>query len=281
MAHSWKTLDPARARSLGDSRLTLHWAAQIPSGTAGGLLAPVPDTSHNALTWDAPTASLATATLPMGVRAAVRPRPFTLALLGADGAVVDEAPLEGRTLEEGFAWVADALAARAGAPIAQALEKPAHDLPAHPVADGGAFRRPSAPDREQLEAWFHDAQLALEGVAARHPEAGPIRVWPHHFDIATLLSFAPDAEAEEAPSIGVGMTPGDGGVAEPYFYVNTWPIPAEPQVEALGHGGRWNLDGWVGAVLEGSRLTEADQRAQLQAFLEAALEACGRLVRPH
>jgi len=76
------------------------------------------------------------------------------------------------------------------------------------------------------------------------------------------------------------MDPGDDMFPEPYYYVNARPSPSQPPTAPLEGGGIWHTDGWVGAVLPGSRLTSdaGGQEAQVRAFLNSAVEACTRLV---
>jgi hypothetical protein len=89
--------------------------------------------------------------------------------------------------------------------------------------------------------------------------------------IATLIQV--DAEAKT--SIGVGMTPGDGNYAEPYWYVSPWPYPTSPQLPDLP-AGAWHTEGWTGAVLTGTDVVAAgDAAAQHERsadFVKTAIE---------
>ena len=51
----------------------------------------------------------------------------------------------------------------------------------------------------------------------------------------------------------MGLSPGDGTFAEPYFYLLPWPSPPGelPKLD----GGHWHTEGWTGAVLEASEFT--------------------------
>ena len=82
-------------------------------------------------------------------------------------------------------------------------------------------------------------------------------------------------------SIGVGMTPGDGNYAEPYWYVTPWPYPAADDPPRL-ETGTWHTDGWIGAVLTGSAVVAAgDARAQRDLstnFVNSAIRHCKDLL---
>ena len=122
--------------------------------------------------------------------------------------------------------------------------------------------------------WFAAATSVLDPLAAAQPGASPVRVWPHHFDIATLVTLA------EGVSVGVGMSPGDGTYDAPYFYVTPWPYPETGALPELSRGARWHTDGWVGAVMPGSALPDTAQREAIVAALDEAYAACAGLLRP-
>ena len=68
-------------------------------------------------------------------------------------------------------------------------------------------------------------------MAEERADGSPVRCWPHHFDIATLLTIAP------GQTIGVGLEPGDGYYDEPYWYVNQYPAPSATPGNQLEGGG--------------------------------------------
>src|SRR5262249_62389310 len=74
-----------------------------------------------------------------------------------------------------------------------------------------------------LVTWFTNADVALGTirveVAARGLDAPPVRCWPHHLDLDTLVTVAPGR------TTGVGFEPGDESYDEPYFYVSVYPAP--------------------------------------------------------
>lgn len=97
-----------------------------------------------------------------------------------------------------------------------------------------------------LGAWFGVGQGALEAVAralsGRRPGPSPVRCWPHAFDVATRVVLA-EGDPATAPSVGVGFSPGDATLAQPYFYCR--PCPA-PDVDALPRAPapfRWHTEG--------------------------------------
>ena len=279
---TWERLGSVGAEPLIEARLELHWAAQIAAAPGKQLLPPQPDASEQSFQWDAAAGALAQRKVeaPRPFRSALRPAAFALALLDEGGSPLAELPLAGCTLDEGYAWLTKELQTLLGRSLARPLDRlcSADGLPAHPVEGGAAFcAHPEA--CAEVARWYANADPLLRAVQAIHPEASPVRCWPHHFDLATLLTLDPGMDAEAARSIGVGLSPGDSGRPEPYFYVTPWPYPKSPALPALAGGGSWNTDGWLGAVLEARALVAgADQEGQVREFLESAIAAARRLI---
>ena len=99
-----------------------------------------------------------------------------------------------------------------------------------------------------------------------------MQIWPHHFDVATLITLHPEANTQNVRTLGVGMSPGDATYEEPYFYVTPWPYPEVSELPDLDGGGRWHVEGWTGSVLIGTRIAMADdQPRQVDTFQDSAL----------
>ena len=142
-----------------------------------------------------------------------------------------------------------------------------------------APERPGAdpPGLEALARWYGAAAEVLEELRSKHsalrPGPGPVRLWPHHFDIAVLVGLDEDG-GESARSIGVGVSPGDGYYAQPYAYVSPYPAPKPPRLPALPPAGRWHTRDFFAAVATADDLlAQADPRAALVGVIDAAFEA--------
>lgn len=202
-----------------------------------------------------------------------------------------ELALPGKTLDEAMAWLAAALAQSLAATVSH-LERPRHQLPPSPIAQGAPFDRPEPASLAELASWYSSADRVLRAIAATTPGASPVRCWPHHFDLATLIRLdAPAAPKEIARSIGVGLSPGDAGIPEPYWYVTPRPYPTtkarskQPESEQPAPpslpAGHWQTEGWTGAALLASELAATSTRAagdRVATFLSAALAACRGLL---
>lgn len=254
-----------------EARLNAHYASQLVAAPGVARVPSAEDFSHTALVWNATHAVLEGAALPgTSLRAGLRVSSLELVVLDED--VRATIPLAGRTLAEGLAALEAAL------PEGAALVMPEHELPAHPLAEGARFETDAT--LAQLEGWFENAAAILE-VARFGQPASPVRLWPHHFDIATLITFDEGVDAEAARSIGVGLSPGDGSYAQPYWYVTPWPYPKDPSLASLPLGA-WHTDGFFAAILTARALVAAgdDQAKNVDAFLDAAVAACRRYLGP-
>jgi hypothetical protein len=220
-----------------DARIQLHWAAQAVAGVGRTLLVPRVDDSHTTFTWSPVLGALVQEPF-NSITAGLRLRDLTLL------ANADELPLQGRTLDHAFAFMESQ--------FATPLKRPDVDLPDHPVAHGAKFDA-DATHLAELARLYDEAAAILGGIGT------PVRCWPHHFDIATLLTYSDH-------TIGIGFSPGDAGSPEPYYYVTRWPYPDPARLGALKNG-RWNTTGWTGAVFPASRF------ADVHAFIAEARAA--------
>ena len=99
----------------------------------------------------------------------------------------------------------------------------------------------------------------LAGGSVEDPE--PIRLWPEHFDVATVVG----SEAA-GTRCNLGASPGDESHPEPYLYVGPW--------DATVSGELWNATGFTGAELTHAELLEApDQLAAASEFIAVRLDS--------
>ena len=263
----------ARSQSLAHARLAAHYAAQIPASFAYTWLEHDASFTFASLGWSDGALVSREA---YGLRVALHVADFAWTLSRGDS-VLSRMDVRGCTLEQAHAWLR-AAAVAAGAPDRE-LVHPEWDLPESPISSGAAWDAEPG-DLAQVAAWFALASGSVAPYAAR-PDASELRVWPHHFDIATLLTLDAVGDSEAARSVGIGMTPGDGGIPEPYFYVTPWPYPTDRTGPSLPGGGTWNTEGWFGAVLTGTALAGQPAATQtLVAFLHQAVQASLRSLTP-
>lgn len=262
----WKLTGAIAATGLVPARREVHAAALVVAAAGRSLLPPRADDSHTSLSWAGAIAGFVGEPLPPGgVRAGLYVAGLTLCIVDATEHSLDELPLNGRTLADARDWLAKTLNGRVSS---------SNTIPPIELPDALAAERPAAaPFVKHTEA----AELATYYANASHMLAhwtsvtSPIRIWPHHFDIAVLQRGPGDGQ-----TIGIGMSPGDSSYGEPYWYVTPWPYSTAAWLPALDGGGTWHATDWVGAVLTASLMGRRDaetQRAQVLAFLESGVTA--------
>jgi hypothetical protein len=268
----WQRLGALAPGALGAARESLHHAVQIVAAAGETFVAHRDDISHTALVWLEGHAALAGQELAgrWPCRLAVRVRDLTLLVVDRQGAPHAELLLEERSPTEASIWAADALRDYTHGEHVHALVHPGFEIP-------GRVTRFAAPadGLAELARWYANADLELQALALRTPGSGPVLCWPHHFDLATRVSLAPPR------TVGVGLSPGDAGIPEPYVYVTHSPPRASCALPPLD-AGAWNTAGWLGAVLRGGDLVAAgDARAQQtlwRRFVTSAVDASRRLL---
>jgi len=273
--NSWQKIGNIAPQSLTETRLQLHYAIQFMAAAGNFLTEPQPDYSHASLTWNSElkvfVSGLVNTEQPFQV--ALEPVSLISLVLDAEGNKLAEFSLPQKTLDEGMNWLKQTIEPL-GADIAKLIfVSYPEDFPDSPLTRGATFQDGDQAQRQELTAYFANTNSILQALAANTEGASPVRIWPHHFDIATLISL-PHIQKDEPASIGVGMSPGDGSYDEPYWYVTPWPYPDTANLPELAGGGTWHTEGWVGAILTASQLSKDDkQQNQLTAFLDSAISA--------
>lgn len=278
----WQVTGEIDPQNLNEARLQLHFAIQFIAATGLALATPQPDYSHMSLAWDrenqifvgqeiSATSSFQIGLDPINLVVKVLDRKQTMA----------EFPLNGKNMAAGLAWLQGEIS-KLGAEADKVvwIDYPKNDFPYDfAIASGAPFNLNQQSALQELTKYFVNASFLLKETISSTPEATPVHIWPHHFDIATQLSL-PGLINGEATSIGVGLSPGDSGYSEPYWYVTPWPYPDLDNLPALSGGGFWHTQHWVGAVLTASNLAQdTSQETQVKEFLNDAIAASKNLIK--
>ncbi|HWE71762.1 MAG TPA: hypothetical protein VG328_01270 [Stellaceae bacterium] len=284
MTPSWENLGRIDPKALWEARLQAHHAVQWAARAARANIMPMPGDTHSNFGWDRNQGALVSHELrgrSDTLRVGLVVGSMTLIVLRR-ASVIDQFVLDGKRHADAGMWLDGILAHSGLAPASGAALS--YAIPVHPVGNSATYT--SGPNRGEFAAlanWFACADALLGDVQSQLPPgtASPVRCWPHHFDIATLWTLGA-GDAQTAPSINIGLSPGDGNFAQPYFYVTPWPRPAPEKLPPLPAPGDWHSSAdFVGAVLQGDALVALpDRMARTQQFLEAAVNVAQRLVAP-
>ncbi|MDJ0713543.1 MAG: hypothetical protein QNJ54_04910 [Prochloraceae cyanobacterium] len=210
--NNWQKVGDIAPKSLTESRLQLHYAIQFAVAVGNFLTEPKADTSHISLTWNYDLNCFVSGTVAaeQPFQVALEPVSLTSIILDDRGKKRSELSLDRKTMDEGMNWLKTEIY-----PLGADVEKLTFvsypdDFPDSPLARGRTFDGSQKAEFQELANYFANTNLLLQEIVTNTKGASPVRIWPYHFDIATLIEVSYTIKGEPA-SIGVGMSPGDEG----------------------------------------------------------------------
>jgi hypothetical protein len=277
MRFDWSALGRPAPTALTKARNLAHHAVQWSSKAARANLAELPDDSHSSLEWDVEREALfckPLQTVGGNVRVGVRLAGLALIILKGDN-ILDTFELAGRRDSMVGVWLDSALRALSLKP-ASGVKLP-YAIPTHAVARGLPYSFSGESEAfDELSRWFAAGTEVLGDfkatTASAYADTSPIVCWPHHFDLAMVVSF--EASAAQIPrSIGIGVSPGDEFYPQPYVYISPSPQLNIAELPELPPPGHWHTQDFVGAVASGEAILALEDRGRgLLAFIDAAFE---------
>ncbi|MEQ9300849.1 MAG: DUF5996 family protein [Cyclobacteriaceae bacterium] len=272
--NKWKRIKGVDREVLRDTRKTLHQTVQIVSAFPRHLLPHDPTDGTASLEWNPEDKALQSIPVPnshdLEMRSGLSFKDFLLTIKYADMSC-DKFHILGKSVNAGMDWLKRELKKMAFASESLTLDLP-YEIESYDNAASLMVNKRACKEYARL---YGNTFQALSELVDNFPEAHDIRCWPHHFDLATLIPVGTDDKGEITKSIGVGLSPGDEGVEEPYLYVNVWPdIELEVLQQHVLPAGRWNTEGWSGAVLTYTELLNSSDQADIfTQFIEMAVAA--------
>jgi hypothetical protein len=272
-------------QELTQSRLQLHYAVQYIAATGAALVEPLPDYSHTSMTWNPVLGAFVGATIQAAqpFQIALKPVSLTLSLIDHQNDAIASLPLHGKTMLQGLDWLQQEIS-QLGTDASKIgfLDYPPDDFPDHPLAHGASFDASQEVELRELTNYYSTAHRLLQTIVTTNENASAIYIWPHHFDIATLITLVGTKNGNPL-TVGVGLSPGDTSYQEPYWYVSPYPYPDIANLPTLDGQAFWHTQHWVGAVLQASQFTKnanaQTQQQQVAAFLHSAVKASITLLK--
>ncbi|HAA13236.1 MAG TPA: hypothetical protein DCE41_16695 [Cytophagales bacterium] len=272
---AWQIQTPTIASILTEAREEAHQAAQIIACAARSYMPADEKDKYAALMWWHLEKGLVTQTFGTENRSRVALRLQDLTLIFLEvGKRREEFTLINRTQDEAIEWLKGQLEKAGFDPAKYEFSYP-YDFPDYPQGRGEKFTMGNRGMFLELAINFANADQYLQQVHAFVRGASRVRIWPHHFDIATLITYKDDSGDEtKTREINIGMSAGDENINEPYYYVTPKPhlAPNNINYPVLPGRGFWNKEPWFGTALKGSDFgnTPLEQMDQLKSFLEGA-----------
>lgn len=270
---AWQSVPVTDFRKLRDARLLAHHGTQWLARTARAYIPARPGDAHTNLGWDDAFGGLVAHALPDGARLGLRIADLTLCILGGPSL-----PLDGRAEPEVRAWLGGALAARGL--DAKQLDTPLpYEMPHNVIALGARYSiEELAEPLATLAVWFANGRALLEDVRAglvkQRLKAPEVRLWPHHFDMDSLVPLGRDR------FVGAGFCPGDEFCDEPYFYISIYPEPYIPALPLLPPVGHWHSYKFIAALAPAHKIAASlDQRTDIMGFFDISIGAALKALR--
>ncbi len=283
LENDWQTLGSVSIDQLEDTRNQLHHALQVPAAVIRSFVPAKEDDSHTNFGWHHKLNALISHELknPKKHRIALD-FSFTLLIVDQRDHIQSSYSLDGKTLKDSIEWQLSQLDAWSFDRNELSIDRP-YEIQDHPTGDGRPFNLNKSTAVEMAK-YYANADLVLKAACNNLSNASPVRCWPHHFDLGCLYSLDQKENPEEAKSISVGFSPGDGSYNEPYFYVNPWPYPDPKKITfpKLPSAAHWHKEGWIGAVLTASQIikesTAKAQAAHVIDYLNHAMKEAESLL---
>lgn len=278
----WQLLNVSSGSGLVLARKYLHHAAQFLAATGKFLVPPRDDDSHTSLSWHPELQALCSEAV-NGIRVALHLSDCSILLVSDQSDIISRFSLAGQSSSAGLKWLKTELQKSANVNTDQLTLQLHYEIDPFPGESNSAVF--PEPDEYflQIAAYFNNAATLLDAVYRQVAASSTVRTWPHHFDMATLISLDQGKSAEQARSIGVGLSPGDASSDEPYFYVTPWPYPDVSNIKLPDlSNGHWNTEGWVGALLPAGKFAgepDAEKQSRIAStFLMNAVNAANELL---
>jgi hypothetical protein len=282
LAKKWRRLDPIPFEEIGRARQMAHQAVQFIASAAISYLPKKQDDSHTNCEWSRNLKALVGNLLggENNIRLGLNISKMQLLLLKENWNIIEKFELANKNKTDVMDWLRENLE-NFNLDFNSYSLKRHYKIPDNSVLQGGQFVIENSLAFSELSDYFTNADLILREYIHELNNATPLRCWPHHFDIATLLNLG----KQELQSIGIGLSPGDPGNPEPYFYVTMWPYPDAEKVKFPDlAAGVWNFKVWTGAALLASEILkledEKEQCEQVVSFIYSATEAIKQTLLP-
>lgn len=241
------------------------------------------DDSHTNLSWIASKNWLIGQPIDQfnGINLGIAPIEQTLFLISGKDRMMHSFP--GRNLTDSLEWVKEALKALGYEAEAYNLDMH-YDIPGHPLKEGARAEMIAQEVYQgfcDLNTW---SQLALSYLTNQFEQAHPIRIWPHHFDMATYIPLGKKEDDKISTSITAGVGIPDQYYACPYLYLNPWAadkLIAPDHLPATRGLGNWHTEDFISFVLPLTKLFDQpiDQQIQaVQTYFDEAVNAAHQVL---
>lgn len=252
----------------------MHQAAQYIAAAGKSFLDQLPDDSHTNMRWDPNASALVGRPLDEAkeISLALNYASYSLEFVDTHVDVLASLYLGGSRHDAILFWIqeqADVLG------IAGDFDFDLHyELPYPAMEMDMVFPEEDNNELELLSEILTHAQNAMQTVLDPIAAAQEIRVWPHHFDLASMIITGVEGNMITS-SIGLGLAVPDPMVDDFYLYTSAWKRDgiSLDNMPTLSMG-TWKSPDWNGAVLPATELTES----QMVTFFQETIGTVAQLI---
>ena len=237
-------------KNLVEAREQLHQAVQLVAAFARSYSASMKDDQYASLSWVDGGLQTILVNGELSIRCKLEFERFEIQFLNEVAATISSFALDNITELEALSKVKEFLTTH-GFDITRFTLKLPYEIPDY--SNEVKFKSLKE-EYAVLRGYFDLASKLLTEVADENSNASDILCWPHHFDIATLITISDSGNPETASSIGVGLSPGDNHYSEPYFYISPWPHPDSYQDLPKLSIGHWHTENFFSAILTATEI---------------------------
>lgn len=270
------------AQGLKKTRFELHQALQLVGAVGRSFSPDSVEDEFGSLIWNGDTRCLTSVAIGDNnkITAAMDMERFEINLLAADNKKLSSIKCRNRTyknLTKKLRKNLDAL----GLEGAKLNLKLPYEIPVYATTSNKKFKGKNSGYFREMTNLFQNAALIISSYQNQFENASELRCWPHHFDIATSITFP--KPNDEKDYMGIGFSPGDENYNRAYYYINLWPAPnTKPGDLPTLDKGKWNTEGWFGATLDTKLFkklkTAEDQHLLVKNFYKVTVEKITQLI---
>lgn len=268
-----------RKTELSQVRKQLHQAVQLLAACGISFLEKRADDSHTNMAWKSEISGFVSSAFGPENNLSLALNCAGLKYLFSAGDKITEFALAGMTENKAVEWLKKILTVN-GMDISRFTTDKHYEIPAVPQAAGAPYDMFSETVFEEMAGYFEQAGKLLSRIAVGQDNVSPVRCWPHHFDLAMLITLEAHENPEKMKSVGLGLSPGDASYDQPYFYVSPWPYPEKSMLKnnELPAAGFWHIEGFTSAILLAEDYCGYEDALILD-FLVAALDINRQLIQ--
>ena len=271
---TWKSINKLDLGILRNARKSLHQAVQIVSAFPRNVLPADPSDSNASLIWNSSTNGLESGPVAneegKRIRVGLSLDTFKL-YISVEEVLVSFFEMDMRSVLQGLDWLKFELSQLDIASDTINLDLP-YEIENYDYSQSLKINSDAFGEHCIL---YQNTNSILSRIVDEREDAFDVRCWPHHFDLATLIPLETNSDKEILKSIGVGLSPGDEGVDEPYIYVNAWPnVDQNLLIKYPLTLGEWNVEGWSGAILKYSQFkSSTNQYEDVIKFIDTSINS--------